>query len=257
MKKTLKTALLALSGIFLVFGAFSCSSPGVPQQDYDNVKAQLDQANAEIATLKSQLAEATAQQVQYQQLNASFQQLKQQNDANVARINSLETQNQALESQVANVTAEKQALQASYDDLQAKYQDLEAKYEALTAPVQPITEDAVEQAIFALVNQERLNHGLALFGWGKNMYQLAKNNSKTMATDGKYEYAMWNFYQQLFWAAGYSSVDNIAHGAMLIWTNNQYQYEHGMLSTAFKYCAIGAYKQGDVVYITSMMSDFP
>jgi hypothetical protein len=78
-----------------------------------------------------------------------------------------------------------------------------------------------------------------------------------MAIDGKYEYSEWHYFQQIFWAAGYNSIDNIVQGAMLIWSNNQYQYEHGILSTAFTYIGVGAYQQGEVIYLTLMLSDFP
>jgi uncharacterized protein YkwD len=257
MKKVLKAAGFLSLGIFLIVSAFSCSASGVSQQQYDTLKSQLDDANSQIAALKSQLAEATANLSQYDQLNQSYQTLKQQNDANTAQINTLQSQIQTLQSQVDTVNGEKANIQASYNDLQTRYQDLQQKYQELTAPGEPITENAVEQAIFDLVNQERAKHNLPLVSWGKNMYQLAKQNSKEMYEAGKYQYAMWNYFQQLFWAAGYDSVDSIAHGAILIWTNNQYQYEHGMISTAFTYCAIGAYQQGEVIYITLMMSNFP
>jgi uncharacterized protein YkwD len=257
MKIILRIAVLATLGIFLVTSAFSCSSQGASQQEYDSVKSRLDAANSQIAPLQSQLAEALSRQLEYEQMSASYEELQAQNEFNVQRISSLESRTQSLESQVAAVTGEKQVVQASYDNLDARYRDLLQKYQALTLPPQAVTEQAVEQAIFALINQERANNGLPLLGWGQNMYQIARQNSRYMAELGRYEYAQWNYFQQLFWAAGYDSVDSIAQGAMLIWTNNQYQYEHGMLSTAFKYCAIGSFKQGDVIYLTSMMSDFP
>jgi outer membrane murein-binding lipoprotein Lpp len=258
MKTLLRAAGLAVLTIAVIGSAFSCSSSGgVSQQDYDQLKSQLDEANSRITALQSQLTEALAKQLDYERLSNSFDGLKAQNDANVQRITVLEGQALSLESQVAAVTGEKQIVQASYDDLQIRYQDLLRKYQALTLPSQPITESAVEKAIFDLINVERANHGLTPLGWGTNMYQIARQNSIYMSELGRYEYAQWNYFQQLFWAAGYGSVPDIARGAMLIWTNNQYQYEHGMLSTNFKYCAIGSFKQGDVIYITSMMSDFP
>ena len=137
------------------------------------------------------------------------------------------------------------------------YEELEAKYAELTAPPEVITETKVEQLLFDLINEDRVMHGLTEVEWGKNLFGLAEQNSRRMEELGRYEYSEWAYMQEIFWAVGYSTVEEVANAALTVWRSNQYRYEHGLLSKAIKYCAIGAYKSKNIIYITFMASDFP
>ncbi|HJX12667.1 MAG TPA: CAP domain-containing protein [Dehalococcoidales bacterium] len=259
MNRTVKIGGTVVVLAVLVFGAFSCGGGGVSPEEYDTVRAELTETEKQLTALQGELGGAAGTQAQFQQVNKELEALKKEyqdrlgeNEAMNARYTDLQKQYQDSLSQQGTAAA------ARYEELNQQYEALKKQYEAATTPtVAVITEEAVEQAIFELINQQRISNGLDLLGWGKNMYQLAKENSRTMAEMGKYQYSAYSFMQEIFWAPGYTSVDSIAEGALLVWQSNQYRYEHGILSKAFKYCAIGAYKSGKIVYITLMASDYP
>ena len=241
MNKIFIKGLLVLSIVFLL-GAFSCSQ-GVSQAEYDSLKSKLSQTESQLKALQDKPATAP---VVSDNLSAALskvnEDLKKQNDLYAAQITALD--------------AQKKAADASFQDLNSKYTDLQKQYAALANPGN-ITEGAVEQAIFALINQERTSNNVTALLWGTNLYSITRQNSQHMSDTGKYEYATWSFFQEIFMAAAYGSVDGIARGAVQVWKINQYQFEHGLISKAFKYGAVGAFKQGDVVFITFMAADVP
>ena len=219
---------LALLTITL-FSVVSCA-PAVSQQEYDRVNNELSETKTQIATLQSQLAIVEKVQGQYQELNKSYEALKKQLDIKIAEVETTKSQ---------------------YNDLAVKYEDLKKLYEG---PVQ-ITEGQVEQAIFELLNQERTNNGLHELIWGVNLHTWAQLNSRHMAQDGKFEYSEYASWQEVFWAAGYNTVDRIADGALITWRSNLYRYEKNIL-TKVTYGAIGVYKSGEIFYITYMADVF-
>ena len=257
MKKTMKILTFFVLLAFLVSGAVSCKSGGVSQAEYDSLKNKLNDTESQLKTVQEKLAVPAGADAQYNNLNNKYTELQAQNNANLNQIKSLQGQAQALQSQNDALAKDKQAADAKYNELNAAYTDLQKKYQAAIAPPAPLTVDSVEQAIFQLVNQERTGRSLPPLQWGNVLHGQAQQNSAHMAETGKFEYSEYSYFQQLFMAAAYSNVDALAKGALLIWKNNQYQFEHGILSTAFKYCSVGAYKSGDVFYITFMASDFP
>ena len=175
-------------------------------------------------------------------------------------IDDLKKQTDSYAAQITVLEARKKATEASLADLNTKYTALQKQTPIVTTvapPPEEITEDKVEQAIFAIINQDRVKSGIPELQWGRNLYNIVKQHSKYMQELGRYEYSSWPFFQQIYWAAGYSSVDGISRGALLVWKTNQYQYEHGIQSKAFKYGAVGAYKLGDVIFIAFMAADVP
>lgn len=249
MKKVIRIiALLALS-LLILPGVFSCTSTEgmVTQEAYDALRAELNAAETEIADLEARLGEPTAE-VTEKLLRDEIASLEAQIEELGNEIADLEKQNDAL-------SQEKTSLQTQYEVLNAKYEDLQATLAELTKP-KTITEKQVEDEIYALIDQERVKVGVPEFLFGKYLYEQARQNSRDMAVTGKYEPTPAVFIQNVFVAAGYDSVEGIAHGALLTWKLDAYQFEHGALLSSNTYGAVGAYKSGEIVYITLMAAPF-
>lgn len=216
--------LLALfSSMLLVVP--SCA-PTVPQEEYDELNKELSEIKEQIVELQDKLAEAEIVQGQYEDL-------KQQFDAKMSEIETLESE---------------------YADLTAKYEDLQEQYDVITAEPAEITEEDIEEAIFELVNVERSNNDLDELMWGKHLYNWGISNSRKMATNQQIEYSIYPSFQQVFWATGYTTAEDIANAALIVWKNSQ-QYDKIFLNLVTPYGAVAAYKSGDIFYIT-FIADF-
>ncbi len=268
MNKMVRKGLLVLS-IFLLLGVFSCQQAGVSQADYDNLKSKLSQAESQLKALQ----QAGVSQADYDNLKSKLSltesQLKalQEKAAGATATDSLSAelsktieglrkQNELITGQISALEVLKTKAENSLKDLNTKYAELQKLYDALSKP-EVITEEKVEQAIFALINQERVKAGVPELAWGRNLSNITRTHGKYMYENTRYEPSTWPFFQEIYWAAGYSSTDKLANGTLLVWKNFEYRYEHGILSKAFKYGAVGAYKAGDVFYITFMAADVP
>ena len=64
-------------------------------------------------------------------------------------------------------------------------------------------------------------------------------------------------FQAAFIAGGYSTVDSIVNGAMLVWKSNKLQYDNNILAAAAIYGNVGVYEEGGIYYITFLASNFP
>jgi uncharacterized protein YkwD len=249
MKKSVPLLLLTVS-ILILFAAASCAS-GVSQSDYDALNTKLEQAEAQLKTLQG--TSPTTLVVTPPAITVSTT----PGDNSAKTIDDLKKQIDSYTAQIAALDSRYKASEANLAALNAKYAALEAANAALSKPPEDITETKVEQAIFAMINQERAAANVPELGWGTNLYSIVRQHGKYMAENGKFEVSSWPFFQQIYWATGYSSVNNLAGAVLTIWKNNEYQFEHGILSKAFKYGAIGAYKYGTVFYITFMAADVP
>jgi len=242
MPKIQTIVVLLVLFIIMLFSMPSCA-PEVTQQEYDRVNNELSEAKSQITTIQSKLAEAEKFQGQYEELNKNYETLKKQYDT---KMNEIKT----IESGYNDLTAKYEDMEKQFNDLTAKYEDLEKKYDVLKEGPAVITEEGVGLAILELINQDRKNNGLNELLWGKNLYVYAERNSRTMAEKAEYRYSEHTSWQEVFWAAGYSTVDSIANGALLVWRSNSYRYEHSILNDRYKYGAVAVYKSGDIFYIT-------
>jgi len=228
MTKMKKIAFLLMLLIIVLLGAPSCA-PKVSQQEYDSLKNELSETKSHLTALQNKLAEAKGIEAQYEELSAKYEELKEQSDVKISEIESIEAQ---------------------YEELSAKYEELKEQYDAITEEPAEISEEDVEQALFELINQERKNNGLDELLWGKNLSWWAEVNSRDMAETLKYKHSEYASWQEVFWAAGYSTVDRIANGALITWRSNPYRYKLNILNTGAIYGAVGAYKSGEIFYIT-------
>ena len=255
MKKVIKiTGLLTLSCLIL-FSVLSCGGGGIPQEDYDALQAQLNnaqdrlaEAEAEIAALKAATGEPPAAP-DTQPLQDEIASLEVQVSDLGDEIAALNEQNDAINQDKAN-------LEAQYAQISAEYDELEATLAAMTLPV-TFTKEEVESEIFRLLNEERVKAGKPEFMWGSAMYNVAKNNSRTMSELGKITTSSLVLYEETFWAIHYDSVAEIAAAALFTWKANEYRFEHGALLASNTYGAVGAYQVGDVFYITFAASSSP
>ena len=246
MSKIQILVILLVLSVVMVFGGLSCD-PTVSQEKYDRVNNKLSETKGQIAVLQSELAEAEKMQVQYEELTKDHVVLKQQYDI---KMNEIET----IESKLGDLTTQYEDLEKQHDDvvkdLTAKYEDLKKQYDVIQEGGVEISEEEVEQALLELINQERKNNGLNELLWGKNLYKFAEWNSSDMERRKAYQYSEYAFRQEVFWAAGYSTVDRIANGALLTWRTDLHRYEQSVLNNEYAYGAVGAYKSGDIFYIT-------
>lgn len=200
----------------------SCSA-GVSTEDYQRLQAELNAAQGQIASLQGELAEAELLQGKYDDLSATYDVSK----------------------------AELEAVHAEYDQLSEEYDDLSAKYDALTVGTAGISAEEVEQAIFERINQERVKNGLNTLEWNTGLYKWAAAHSRYMATERRYLYSDYTAWQDIFWAAGYSTLDGIANATMLVWKESR-QYQANFLSEPTIYGVVAVEKAGEIFYITYM-----
>jgi uncharacterized protein YkwD len=251
MKKITLISSLCIIMVITLFGSISCGgTTGVEQEAYDALKAQLTAAQAEITDLKAKLSAAIAPIT-----DPGMQVLKDEVAALKAKVTELGNQITALNTQKDGLTQEKASLEAKYADLTTKYSELEKKL-GLTALPDAVTIEEIENAVLNLMNQERVKAGVGDFILGEHLHDQARVNSRLMAEQNKVIYDTAVFYQETLWAAGYTTVDSIARGALLIWKLDRYDFEKGTLSPIHKYGAVGAYKSGGIIYITFYAASF-
>jgi uncharacterized protein YkwD len=152
-----------------------------------------------------------------------------------------------------------ETVQAVYEELSDKYEALNEEYEKLlkeaaeTAAAAEFSEEDVEQAIFKLINEERIDNGVTELEWGINLYKWARENSRNMATYKRYEYSSYASWQEILWAAGHNSAESLANATMTVWRDSL-QYERNILNSVAIYGGVGVYQEAGIYYITYIAS---
>ena len=256
MTKMKKIAFLLMLLIIVLLGAPSCA-PEVSQQEYDSLQNELSETKSQLTALQNKLAEAKRIEAQYEELSVKYEELKEQSGVKISEIETIEAQYEELNAKYEELKgqsgvkiSEIETIEAQYEELNAKYEELKEQYDAIIEGTAGISEEDVEQALFELINQERKNNGLDELLWGKNLSWWAEVNSRDMAETKKYKHSEYASWQEVFWAAGYSTIDRIANGALITWRSNTYRYKLNILNTGAIYGAVGAYKSGEIFYIT-------
>ncbi|MFC1916034.1 CAP domain-containing protein [Chloroflexota bacterium] len=257
-----KITLLSILLVIALFSMSSCTST-VPPQEYDRVKNELSAAQSQLTSLQDKLAETELLQAQNEELKKQYSAVKGELETTQAKYEELSTEFEDLNKQFDSLKSEFETTQAKYEELSTEYEDLNKQFEELSK--QPdiiieetaeISEEAIEQAVFQLINQERENNDLDELIWGTNLYKWATANSRNMATSKRYEYSDYASWQEVYWAAGHSTTDEIVNGAFIVWKNSQ-QYERNIINKVATYGAVGVYKSGEIFYITYIASTFP
>ncbi|MFC1981680.1 CAP domain-containing protein [Chloroflexota bacterium] len=264
MVKIMRITTLSILSIIILLSTLKCaSSPSISQEEYDSVKSELSDVKNQVATLQNKLNEAMIIEVQYNDLNTQYEELEKQHDARIDEIQTIKSgldelnaKYEQLNEQADSQIDEIQAIQAEYDDLNKEFEELKRQYAIIVQGTVVFSEDEIDQAIFELINGERINNGISELEWGVNLYKWAKENSREMAEKGEYKYSEWSSWQEVFRAARYGTIDQIANAALIIWKNNDYRYRYNVINIQSKYGAVATYKLGEVYYISYMASTF-
>jgi uncharacterized protein YkwD len=258
--KMKKIIILPTLLVIALFGVSSCT-PSVSQQEYDRVSNALNAVQEQLELLQGKLAEAESQLAVYEELTKQQVIAKSELETIQAKYEELSTEHEELNEQFDAVKMEAESLKENYEALSTEYNELNNKYEELqkhsdntTEEPSEINEGDIEQALFALVNQERIDNGLDELMWGNYRYKEAIAHSQYMATTKKLEYPEYG-WQEIFWATGYSTADEVANAAFTVWKNRQ-QYEIAFLNKVTLYGAVAVYKLGDIFYITYLADYF-
>ena len=251
-----RITVLSMLLVMALFSMTSCS-PKVSQQEYDRVSSELSAIQSQLASLQGKLSEAESLQAQNEELSERYDTVKSEFETMQAKYEELSGNYDKLhlmQSEHEAMQAKYEELSAKYEELNSKYEELSKKYEEATEEPAEINEEDVEQAIFELVNQDRRDNGLDELMWGKYRYKDAIAHSRYMATTKKLEYPEYG-WQEIFWATGYSTADEIANAALTVW-KNRLQYEKAFLNKATLYGAVAVYKSGEIYYITYLADYF-
>jgi archaellum component FlaC len=236
----------------------SCTS-GVTQQEYDRVSNELRAIQNQLVSLQGKLAEAEQlQEVLTKQSAAAKSEL----EAVQARYKELSAEHEGLSEQFEATKNELEAMQDNYEELSAEYDELDEQFQELGEQYNiiiegrvEIDEKDVEEALFKLINQERVNEGLDEIALGENLYKWALTNSKIMATNQREEYSDYGSWQAVYWTAGHSTPERMADTILTVWKGRQ-EYERFFLNVTARYGAIGIYKSGEIFYITYIADYF-
>ncbi len=269
MTAIMRIIALSMLSIIVLFSMTNCatsvSQEEYNQEEYDIVKRELSDTENQLAALQQEkLDEAAAAEKQYQDLNAKYEELKKQHDARIDEIQTIKSEFDELNTKYEQLKGqgdarinEIQAIQAEYDELNKEFEELKRQYDIIVQGTAVFSEEEIDQAIFELINQERKNNDVDELAWGINLYKVAKQNSREMAEQGEYQYstsgAVW---QEVFMAAKYGTIDQIANGALITWKNNDYRYRYNIINPQSIYGAVATYKLGEVYYITYVASIF-
>jgi len=253
-----KMRLLSMLLVMALFTIPSCTS-GVSQQEYDRVSNELRDARNQLASIQGKLAEAEQLKEVLTRQSAAA---KSEFEAMQARYNELSTEHDGLSKQLEATKNELEALQDNYDELSAEYDEIETQFQELSEQYNmiiegrvEINEKDVEQALFKLINQERVNKGLDEISLGENLYKWALSNSKAMATYQREEYSDYGSWQAVYWIAGHSTPERMADTVLTVWKGKQ-EYERFFLNVTARFGAVGIYKSGDIFYITYIADYF-
>jgi len=232
--KKRKGTILAVLLLAVVLALSACSS-GVPQADYNRlldelsqVQDQLVQAQQALASQNATLATMVTAQ-QYQDLSGRYT---------------------ALENSF-------QMLQGEQQKLQQDYEGLKQQYDAITSAniSTSISTGDVEQMLFNMINQERVQRGIKELAWGRNLYVEATTNDQNMASSKTLKGSSYSSWQAYWWATGYQSSEDMANATMTVW-KNQALYEPNFFNVVAAYGAVAVYQSGDIYYITFIASQF-
>ena len=250
-----KISILLISLVIVLFSVLSCT-PTVPQQEYDRVNNELSAIQSQLASLKGKLPETESLQAHNEELKKQYDATKSEMETLQAKYEELSTEYEnsskrfyAVNSQLETMQANYEELSTEYEELNKQFQELSEQYDIIMEGTAEIDEEDIEQAVFELVNEERVKNGLSERKWGKNLYKWAIANSRNMATNKQLEYTEYIGWQDVFWATGYGTAERIADAALTTWKNHEH-YERIFLNAGDHYGAVAVYKLGEIFYIT-------
>ena len=260
--KIKKLVCIVLLGIVILAGTISCNQENI-QAQYDILAAQYAEANEQLGELQEKLFEAQTLKMQYDDLMIQYGELTDQNDTNLDEIADLKARNEELQNELQNeideLTDEIEVKINELATLAFDYDELKTQYDVLIGSAMAITEENIEQALFDLINQERISYGLNELELGHNLVNWSRINSQRMFVSKQTEYYddTWIPFQRAYIAVGYQSLDQVVNAALTFWQSHELSYGDNILDEDALYSAVGVVKSGDICYITFMASNFP
>ncbi len=235
----LSSLLVLFLSVLLLVGCVTKLENGGSDNDCDTIKDELKSTQAEYDELHLIYTDLNTK---YGKLGAEYGELS------VAH-KDLGTKYDELSLAHKDLNAEYDKLSVAHKDLITKYDELNVKYNAVMQGTSGVSEGDVEQAIFKRINQVRQDGGLNKLAWSDNLYGVAKSHSNYMVRVRRLEYYEGNYWQDVFRAAGYNTLDGIVNATMIIWKES-IQYESNFLDEHAKRGAVAVSKSGDIFYIT-------
>ena len=257
-----KIALILIMLVTILVSLPACASEIAPEE-YDKVKNELSTIQSQLESLQRKLAESESVKTNLEALlNERYDELNQTYDAVLDEFESLQAEFDDLSTGYENLGKQLDTVRKEYDTLQAQYEDslteyavLKEQYNTVIQEPAAFTEEDVEQALFNLVNQGRINIGLDEQLWGPNVYKWAIENSRNMATNRRIEYSDYASWQEVEWATGYDTAGEMTEAVMTMWKNTN-NYERTFLNINATYGAIAVHKSDEIYYITYIASSF-
>ena len=244
-----RSGIISVFLVFILLISASCAS-GVSQEEHETVKRELSAVQDELASLQGNLTEAVALQARYEELNDRNANLESEFDAMQTRHEGLSAEYEELDIKYDILQSEYEALQSKYEELSTDYEELSKRYDAALEEMAEIAEEDVEQALFILINEDRIDKGLEALLWRDSLHKLARDNSIDMAKNKELQYPGSGIeWREVSWSAGHTSAREIAEATYLIWQNRE-KYERYFLDVHLDFGAIGVYKSGGIFYIT-------
>ena len=245
-----RTGIISVLLVVIILISTSCAS-GVSQEEHERVKNELSAIQGELASLQSKLTESVALQAQNEELNKQYDTAKSEFDAMQIKHEELSAEYDELNIKYDTMKSEYETLQAKYKELSAEYEELSKQSEAAgEKEVVEIAEEDVEQALFELINENRIDNGLDVLLWREGLHKVAKDNSRDMAAYKDLRYPEnGREWREVYWAVGYNSAGEIAEATHLVWENRDI-YEQSFLWAHLELGVVGVHKSGNIFYIT-------
>lgn len=263
MRNICKIIVVLTILIAVLSGAAGCSS-SISQEEYDAVKNELNDVESQVEVLQGELDEAAILAEQYDQLYTQYQNLKKLYEAQTGENLTVETDYdkllvsyEHLKSQYEARIDEIQAIYDEYDMLSQEYEVLQKQYDDIIQSYAAFTDEEIDEALFALINQERKDAGLDELEWGQNLYWWAHLNSVEMSEKGDFKYSSWQSQQAVLITAGQSTLEGIINGTLAVWKQRKPEYDIKFINSNLHYGTVATYKSGDVYYITYMAATYP
>ncbi len=223
------------------------------QDQVSQLQQDLLAARAEAGTLKTQLADAAAGQID----PADYSALQQQYQSSQAQVDS-------LTAQLANASKSYDAAQAEIDDYVTQIADLQQQIDELSAPATteppvPLTEGSIQTVLWDRVNQERAAAGVSQLTTGQHLVQWSAQHVQQMDT----AHHTTTFtdatipVQAAYMAVGYQEVYELVDAVIYTWKISPQWYSDQILQPNVSYGGLSVLESGEVFYISFMASNYP
>ncbi|MFC1991288.1 CAP domain-containing protein [Chloroflexota bacterium] len=193
--------------------------------------------------------EPEVKQEQNEQVNEDCDAIRSELESLQAKYGVLQSENNELDAKNNALTADLDELNAKLNTSSTDYEELTNRYNNLLEGTPDITESELEQAIFMMINKERKDSGLNELEWTDNFYQRAKEHSNYLANKNLAEVSEHPYWQDVFRAAGYSSLDRITKAAWMVWKETN-GFAYNFFNQHAKFGTVAVSISGDIFYIT-------